>query len=129
MLFRSDEHADEDRQQRELVDARNKGDSMCWQIEKMMKEQGDKLKDADRQPMDAAIEKVREASKGDDVAAINSSIEELEQASHAFSKTLYEGAAAAAGADGAAEPEVEQPAGATAGDDDVVDAEFEVKDA
>ena len=125
----ADAHADEDRQQRELVDARNKGDSMCWQIEKMMKEQGDKLQDSDRQPMDAAIEKVREASKGDDLAAINASIEELEQASHAFSKTLYEGAAAAgAGADGAAEPEVEQTAGATAGDDDVVDAEFEVKD-
>ncbi|MCH8048336.1 MAG: molecular chaperone DnaK [Planctomycetes bacterium] len=126
----ADAHADEDRQQRELVDARNKGDSMCWQIEKMMKEQGDKLQDADRQPMEAAIEKVREASKGDDLAAINSSIEELEQASHAFSKTLYEGAAAAgAGGDaGADEPEVEQPAGATAGDDDVVDAEFEVKD-
>ena len=127
----ADAHADEDRQQRELVDARNKGDSMCWQIEKMMKEQGDKLQDADRQPMEAAIEKVREASKGDDLAAINSSIEELEQASHAFSKTLYEGAAAAAGDGGDAgadEPEVEQPAGATAGDDDVVDAEFEVKD-
>ena len=127
----ADAHADEDRQQRELVDARNKGDSMCWQIEKMMKEQGDKLQDADRQPMDAAIEKVREACKGEDVAAINASVEELEQASHAFSKTLYEGAAAAgAGAEAGegAEPEVEQPAGATAGDDDVVDAEFEVKD-
>jgi molecular chaperone DnaK len=124
----ADAHADEDRQQRELVDARNKGDSMCWQIEKMMKEQGDKLQDSDRQPMDAAIEKVREACKGEDLDAINASIEELEQASHAFSKTLYEGAAAAGAEDGAAEPEAEQPAGATAGDDDVVDAEFEVKD-
>ena len=122
-------HADEDKRQRELVDLRNKGDSMCWQIEKLMKEHTDKLSDADRKPMESAIEKVRGVAKGDDVAAIKSAIDELEQASHAFSKTLYEQGtrpAGPAGDDGAAE----QPAasGVTADEDEAIDAEFEVKE-
>ena len=69
---------------------RNQADSMCFQIEKLIKEHADKLRRRDKAPLEAAIEKTREAAKGDDVDAIKSAISELEQASHAFSKTLYE---------------------------------------
>jgi molecular chaperone DnaK len=64
-------------------------------------------------------------AKGDDVQAIKSAINELEQASHAFSKTLYEAAARAGGAGAAAGPSGGPSA---TPQDDTIDAEFEVKD-
>lgn len=122
------DHADEDKRKRELAEQRNQADSMCFQLEKLMKEHGDKIKDTDRAPLEQAIAKVREVAKTDNLDAIKSAVSELEAASHAFSKVLYEkGAAAGGGAAG-------QPGGGVAGggpkgpDDDTIDAEFEVKD-
>jgi molecular chaperone DnaK len=88
-----------------------------------MKEHGDKIKPADKGPLEAAIKKARDAAKGDNPEAIKSAVSELEQASHALSKTLYETRQpAGAGA--------EQPSGdgKKPGEDEVVDAEFEVKE-
>jgi molecular chaperone DnaK len=123
-------HAEEDKQKRALVEARNEAESRTYQLEKLIKENDDKLSEADKAPLEAAIKKVRDAATGDEVAAIKSAISELEAASHAFSQSLYK-ATAAQGGDGA-EPGAET-AGATAGaasseDDDAIDAEFEVKD-
>jgi molecular chaperone DnaK len=120
-------HAGEDKKKRELAEARNQAESMCFQMEKLMKEHADKLKDADKQPLEAAIAKAREAAKGDNVEAIKSAITELEHASHAMSKVLYE-AGKAPGAEG--QPGGAAPGGESAkqgGDDDAIDAEFEVK--
>jgi len=127
-------HAEEDKKQRELAEARNQADSMCFQLEKLMKEHEDKLSDADKSAVNQAIEKTREAAKSDDTATIKSAIEELEQASHALSKNLYEATGAQAGgpqaAAGAATGAPEAAAGgeAAGGDDDAIDAEFEVKE-
>jgi len=121
------EHAEEDKKKRELVEARNEAESRCYQLEKLIKEQGDKLADSDKESLEAAIKKVREAASGEDAAAIKSAIEELETASHAMSEALYK-AAAAAGAEGAAAGDA--PAGdaeSSSSDDDAIDAEFEVK--
>jgi molecular chaperone DnaK len=119
-------HAEEDKRKRELIEARNMADSMAYQVEKTMKAQGDKLKESDKSALEAAIKKVREAAKGEDVAAIKSAVGELETASHAMSEALYRATAGAPGAqpsgDGA-----ETAAGAAAEDDDAIDAEFEVK--
>ncbi|HUE71015.1 MAG TPA: molecular chaperone DnaK [Pirellulaceae bacterium] len=126
----AESHADEDKQKLELATARNQADNMSYQLEKMMKEHADKLTDADKQPLEKAIEKTREAAKGSDVAAIKSAVEQLEAASHAFSKVLYEkGAAGAAAAtsDGGGGEAGEQKAEQTKGDDDVIEGEFEVK--
>jgi molecular chaperone DnaK len=120
----AEEHASEDKKQRELAELRNKADTMCYQLEKLIKEHSDKLRDTDKAPLEAAIAKTREAAKTDDPAAIRTAVDQLEQASHAMSKVLYETAqkaqpgAEAPGADGGAKP------GAT---DDTIDAEFEVK--
>ena len=122
----AEEHAAEDKVKRELVESRNQAEQMCFQMEKLIKEHDDKLKDSDKEPLQKAIEKTREKAKGDDPQAIKSAIEELEQASHALSKTLYE----SAGAGAAASPGPEAAAGAaneTDADDDAIDAEFEVK--
>ena len=118
-------HAEEDKKTRELAEARNQGESMCFQLEKLIKENEEKVGADDREPLEAAIAKVREAAKGEDAEAIKAATGELEQASHALSKVLYEA--------GAASPEAAaETAGATAGapseEDDAIDAEFEVKE-
>ena len=118
-------NAEDDRKQYELVTARNEGETMCYQVEKTLKENADKLQDSDREPIEAAVEKVREASKGVDTDAIKAAVTELEQASHAMSAAMYANA----------ESEGGEPAGATAdasetsaAEDDAIDAEFEVKE-
>ncbi len=94
-------HADEDKKKRNLAEARNQADSMCYNVEKLIKEHGDKLKDSDKAPLESAMAKAREAAKGEDVDTIKNATAELEQASHALSKVLYESQQAA----GAAEPQ------------------------
>ncbi len=118
----AEEHADEDRKQFELAEARNKGENLIYQLEKLIKEQGEKLTESDRQPLEKAIQKLREAIASGETERIKASTSELEQASQAFSKILYEKSSAAAGGgtDGASP--------ASSPDDDAIDAEFEVKD-
>ena len=107
---------------------------MCWETEKQMKEFEAKLRPADKEVMTNAIQRTREAAKGDDAEAIKAALGQLEQAWHAFSKTLYErtgmpGATPGANARGR-RPDPAQDGGARAsggGDDDTIDAEFEVK--
>ncbi len=120
-------HADEDKQKRQLAELRNQADSMCFQLEKMMKEQGDKIKPADKAPLEAAIAKTREVAKGNNADAIKSAIAELEQASHAMSKTLYEAGKGSAGGEAAGAAAGENGA-KPSGDEDAIDAEFEVKE-
>ena len=91
-------HASEDKKRRELAETRNQADSMCFQLEKLIKENEDKLKDADKAAVNTAIEKTREAAKGEDLDAMKSAVRDLEQASHALSQSLYSQAGAAAGA-------------------------------
>ncbi len=123
----AESHAADDKKKRELVEARNEADSRCYQLEKLIKQQGDKLQGSDREALEAAIAKVREAAKGEDAGPIKSAISELEAASHAMSEALYK-AASAAGAPGA-EAGATGPTdgGAQPQDDDAIDAEFEVK--
>jgi molecular chaperone DnaK len=127
----ADRHADDDKKKRQLAELRNQADTMTWQLEKLMKEHEGKMGAADKDAMNAAIGRVREAAKGDNVDEIKSALSQLEQASHAFSRTLYEktgagaGPEAAGGAQAGANggPQAAQPA-----EDDTIDAEFEVKD-
>ena len=124
------EHAEEDKSKRELAELRNQSDSMCFQLEKLIDEHADKLSDADKEAVKKAMEKTREAAKGDDIPAVKSALSELEQASHALSKSLYETAGAtAAGPEAAAAADAaDSTTEAGDADDDAIDAEFEVKD-
>ncbi|MCI0360968.1 MAG: molecular chaperone DnaK [Planctomycetaceae bacterium] len=125
----AESHAQEDKERFELATLRNQADNMCYQLEKMMKEHADKLTEADRAPLTKAIETTREKAKGTDAAAIKSAIEQLEAASHAFSKVLYEkgGAGQAAGGDAGAGPTAGGASSEKKPDDDVIEGEFEVK--
>ena len=121
-------HADEDKKKRELAEARNQVESMSFQLEKLMKENESKLSASDKQPLEAAIAKARETAKGDNVQAIKSAITELEQAAAALQKSMY--ASANAGGAGGPQPGDTAAAGArkSGGDDEAIDAEFEVKE-
>jgi len=121
------EHAAEDKKKRELVEARNEADTRCYQLEKLIKDQGEKLGDSDKTSLEAAMEKVRAAAKEDDVEAIRAAIQEMETASHAMSEALYKAAADAGDAASAAAGGDAADAAAAEADDDAIDAEFEVK--
>ncbi len=110
-------HAAEDRKQVELAEAKNRGENMVYGLEKAIKEQGDKMSAADRDPLEAAIKKVRDAIASNDVDAIKSATSELEQTAQAFRASVPQ--------------QPVQPASeagqSASGDDDAIDAEFEVK--
>jgi molecular chaperone DnaK len=117
-------NADEDRKQYELVTARNEASTMCYQMEKMISAHSAKLKDSDKAPLEAAIKKTRAAAEGTDTAAIRSAVKELEQASHALSKAMYENADAG----GSESAEKATADVGSSSSDDAIDAEFEVKE-
>jgi len=121
----AESHAADDKKKRELAEARNQVDSMCFQLEKLVKENADKMGEKDKAPLEAAIAKARETSKSDDLQAIKSAINELEHASHAASQTLYKATGQTAGATPGAE--AAPSGGGKSGEDDAIDAEFEVK--
>jgi len=118
----AEEHAEEDKRKARLAEVRNRAEALCFQTEKLIKENDAKLSASDKAPLEAAITKAREAAKGEDVDGIQSAHDALEQAAHGLSKVLYEQSANRG--DGAPEP-----AGSAAGKggDDTIDAEFEVK--
>jgi len=112
-------HASEDQIRRNLVEARNEADTLAYQIEKTLRESGDRINAADRQAIEGQIANVRRVAQGEDVGAIRQAIEELKQASYSLSQQMY-GQPGEAGSqysgDGAAQPETEG--------EDVVEGEF-----
>jgi len=93
-------NADNDKKERERIDALNKADSVIFQTEKQLKEFGDKLPADKKAPIEAALEKLKEAHKTQDVDNIENLIKEVQEQFHAASQDLYN--AANAGAGGAA---------------------------
>ena len=114
--------ADEDKKKKDLADARNEADSTVWQIEKTMKEAGDKMPESDKAPVLAAIEKVKQVKDGTDLDAIKQAVNNLHTVAHALAQHLG-GGAGGPGPDRGGPP----PQGAAGGAGDVIDAEFEVK--
>ena len=124
----AEEHAGEDKRRKELAEARNQADHLCHQLEKLMTEHKDKLRDSDKEPLTKAITKARETAKLEDIDQIKSAVRELEEAQQAFSKVLYERTGAAGGASAAAGDAAAQAGGPSpTPNDDAIDAEFEVK--
>jgi molecular chaperone DnaK len=113
-------HADEDKRKRELAESRVQGESLVLQIEKMLKDLGDKVSENDKAPINAAISKVKRAVEGTDPKEIQTAIGELQQAAQAMSQHVYSKSEPQAGTE-------TPPSGKKDGGDDVIDAEFEVK--
>jgi molecular chaperone DnaK len=119
-------HATEDKEQREKVEARNGLDSLVYNVEKMIKDGGEKVTSADKADVEAALAEAKKTLEGDAGAAeLNGAKEKLTSASHKLAEVLYKAAAAAAPAEGA--PAAEGAASTTEEtkkDEGVIDAEY-----
>jgi len=123
-------HSAEDKNRRDEIDARNRADSMIYQVEKMLKEHRDKISDADAKNVEAALEATRKAMSGGGVEDLNKAIDNLTAASHKLAEAMYKSSSSSGpGGPGGAPGDGAGPAGdgAKPGDkpkDNVVDAEF-----
>lgn len=126
MVKDAEEHAEEDRKARELVEARNQGDAMAHSVRKSIKQMGDKLSESEKTKIEDALKDLEEAMKGDDTDAIKTKTQAVAEASHHLAEEMYKQASAeqAETAESASAQE-----GTSAEEENVVDAEFEeVKD-
>ena len=104
MIKDAESHAEEDRAQRELAEARNIGENAAYEAEKQLGELGDKIDDSNKQEIEAAVKDVRDSLTSDDAGEIRSKTEALQSAFQKVSQQIYEAAASeqqAAGGDGA----------------------------
>ena len=117
MVKDAESHAEEDKKQKEEVEARNQTDSLCYSTEQTLAELGDKVSGDLKSKAESAIADAKKALEGSDIEAIKSAGEALQAVAYELAQMVYADAQAAApGADGAAAA------------DDVVDAEYEVVD-
>jgi molecular chaperone DnaK len=122
MVKDAEAHAEEDKKRRELVEAKNQGESLIHATEKSLTEYGDKVSEGDKQGITNAIDALRQALAGEDAEVIKARTTDLMQASMKLGEAMY-AAQAAAGEGG--EP---QPEGEAAPKDDVIDADFQEVD-
>ncbi len=129
MVKDAEKNAAEDKKAREAIDARNRLDSMTYEVEKNVKEWGDKVTPETKAKIDAAIERARKALRGDDMNEIRAAQEELTKVFSEAGQAFYQQQGQEA------QPEAGQPAGPTAGADggakpadDVVEADYEIVD-
>ncbi len=133
MKREAEAHAEEDKNRREVVDLKNRADAVVIQTRKALEEHGGKVSSEVRGNIESAISGVETAIKGEDKGAIENALKELEKSSMELGKIIYEEAskkAAASGGDAGAQTE-SKPGASTPGNggkDDVIDAEYEVKD-
>ena len=130
MKAEAEANAEADKKERERVDKLNQADSMIFQTENQLKELGDKLPADKKAPIEAALNKLKEAHKSQDLAAVESATAELNNAWQAASAEMYSQAGAQPGADAGAGFQGGQQAGAQQGSsannkDDIQDADFE----
>jgi len=136
MVKEAEANAEADKARREFIEAKNHTDSLIHQVDKNLKEYGDKLSAQERGEAEAALEAARSALEGSDIAALKSASDRLSQAAMKIGEEMYKAQQAAAGAGGpGAGPDGGPGAGPQSGaggpgkpDDKVVDAEFEEVD-
>ncbi len=117
MVDEAEEHADEDKERRKVVEVRNQLDSLVYATEKSLGEHRDKLEEADRATLDEALETAKSALEGDDATAMEEAMANLSQASHKLAEVMYQSETSTDGEAGG-------DADAANDDDDVIDAEY-----
>jgi molecular chaperone DnaK len=141
MVKDAEAHAAEDEAKRKLVDLRNQADQLVYQTEKMLSDHGDKVDASVRTEIEQAVNRVKDVQKGDDPNVIERAIKDLTTASYKVGEAVYKAAGAQAGGPGGPGGPQGGPmpggpggpggAGPQGGegkkDDDVIDAEYEVK--
>jgi molecular chaperone DnaK len=122
MVKEAESFAAEDQTNRDAAEVRNRGDSVAYQVEKLLKDHGDKISGDERAQVDSALKELREALGGQDLERVKRAADALQQASYKLSEAMYKasaGAPAGAGAAGSG-----APGQATKPGDEVIDAEY-----
>src|SRR5437870_2598717 len=122
MVKDAESHADEDRRQREIVEARNTAENAAYQAERQLNELGDSVDDSSKEEIQAAIKDIRDSLESDDVAELQAKTQALQEAFHKVSEQMY-AAAAQQQAEAAQSTNGAPTDGAGADDGEVVDAE------
>ena len=117
MVRDAESHAEDDRRRKEEAEVRNNADTLVYQTEKLLKEQGEKFSGEEKETVEARLKEVKDALAGTDLEAIKTATEGLVTASQGFAQRLYE--QAAQDGSGTAAAAASQP-----NDDEVVDAEI-----
>ena len=115
----AEQHAEEDKRVKALIEAKNVADSTIYQTEQSLKEMEGKVSDEDKAKVEAAIANLRTVSEGEDVEAITKATEELNESFYPLAQKMYEEAAAQQA------PDEQEGSAQGNDDDDVVDAEYE----
>ncbi len=123
MIKDAEAHAEDDRKRREQAEVRNNADSIVYQTEKVLREQGDKVSADEKAAVEQPLADLKKAMEGNDTDAIKAATDTLMSASQAFSQKLYEAAARDSGAEGTSASGQDASAGSV-NDDDIVDAEI-----
>jgi len=118
MVKDAEAHAEEDKRRREEAEVRNNADSLVYQTEKILREQGDAVSDEDKAAVEGPLAALKAALTGNEISAIKEATEKLTSASQSFGQKLYEAASRDANAAGTS------ASGANGADDDIVDAEI-----
>jgi len=123
-------HAADDHKQRELVDARNQAENTVYQMRKQLEEHGDKVPAEVRGKIESAINDLESKVKTDDAEAIKRAMNELMKVAQEMGKAIYEKTQGPAGGQAGSSPGADRSQGKTpgSGGDDVIDAEYEVKE-
>jgi molecular chaperone DnaK len=124
MVKDAEAHAEEDRQRREEAEVRNNADSLVYQTEKVLREQGENVPNEEKEAVEQPLADLKKALDGTDFDAIKSATEALMAASQAFSQKLYEAAAKDAGAAGSSASGQGGDGAGSVDDDEIVDAEI-----
>ena len=114
-----------DQKERERVDKLNNADAMIFQVEKQLKEIGDKIPSNKRTPIETALSKLKDAHKSQDLAGIDASMKELENALHAASQDMYNAQQQAGGAQGGGFNGGNAGGQSGPNKDDITDVDFE----
>ncbi|MGC9310287.1 MAG: Hsp70 family protein, partial [Candidatus Aenigmatarchaeota archaeon] len=93
MVKQAEEHGEEDRKRKELIESKNELDSMVYQTEKLNSEAGDKIPGGERSKVEAALKSAKEALKGDDLEKIKAELDKLKEALQAAGSSIYQAAA------------------------------------
>lgn len=122
MVKDAESHAAEDKQRRELVDAKNQGESLVHAAEKNLKEFGDKVSTDDRQGIETAMDALKQALAGEDIEVIKARTTDLMQSTMKLGEAMYQASQAnGEGTEAAEETDTQAP-------DDVIDADFQEVD-
>jgi len=125
MVREAEEHAAEDRKQKELIEARNQADSVIYSVEKTLREYGEKISFEERAEIGKKLEALKQKKEGNDISAIKQAIDDLQQSVYKLSEAVYREAASRAqqqtGPTGGQKPEEGSQPGGT--DYRVVDEE------